>query len=121
MAWSLFKMLEKEGIETQLGSQPGRGCRDALYILRSLLQVRRKHTLPSWALFVDLEKAFDTLSRHELLFELLEIYGIPEDIIDVIQRLYKNVTLKLNSGSMKDVIPYSVRVKQGDAMEEYFS
>ena len=111
----LLKMLDKEGIETQLGSQPGRGCRDALYILRSLLQVRRKHNLPSWTLFVDLEKAFDTV-RHELLFKLLETYGIPEAMIDVIRRLYQNVTLKLSSGNAKDTIPYSVGVKQGDAM-----
>jgi hypothetical protein len=111
----LLKMLEREGIETQLGSQPGRGCRDALYILRSLLQTRRKHNLPSWALFVDLEKAFDTV-RHELLFDLLETYGIPEDMIDVIRRLYENVELKLSSGSAKSTIPYSVGVKQGDAM-----
>jgi hypothetical protein len=48
-----------------------------------------------WALFVDLEKAFDMV-RHKLLFKLLEIYGIPEDLINVIQRLYKNVMLKLN-------------------------
>jgi hypothetical protein len=109
-------MLGKEGIETQLGSQPpGRGCRDALFILRSLLQVRQKHNLPSWALFVDLEKAFNTV-RHELLFELLEIYGIPESMIDIIRRLYGNVTLKLSSGSTKNMIPYSVGVKQGNAM-----
>jgi hypothetical protein len=108
-------MLKIEGLEMQLGAQPGCGCRDALFILRSLLQVRRKHNLPSWALFVDLEKAFDTV-RHELLFKLLEIYGIPESMIDVIQRLYKNVTLKLSSGSVKDTISYSVGVKQGDAM-----
>jgi hypothetical protein len=57
-------MLEQEGIEMQLGSQPGRKCRDALYILRSLLQTRRKHNQPSWALFMDMEKAFDTV-RHE--------------------------------------------------------
>jgi hypothetical protein len=46
LSMRLLKMLKKEGIETQLDSQPGRGCRDALYILRSLLQVRRKHNLP---------------------------------------------------------------------------
>jgi hypothetical protein len=33
--------------------------------------------------------------RHELLSELLVIYGIPDGMIDVIWRLYKNVTLKL--------------------------
>jgi hypothetical protein len=53
----------------------------------------------------------------ELLFkQLLEIFGIPEDMINVIQRLYKNVTLKLNSGSAKESIPYSVGVRQGDVM-----
>jgi hypothetical protein len=109
------KILEKEGLESQLGSQPGRGCRDALIILRSLLQVRRAHNLPSWALFVDLVKAFDTV-RHEVLFNLLETYGIPKDMINVIQSLYENVTLKLSSGSVKDTIPYSVGVKQGGAM-----
>jgi hypothetical protein len=62
-----------------------------------------------------LEKAFDTV-RHELLFKLLEIYGIPEDMIKVIQRLYKKVMLKLKSGSAKDTILYSVGIKQGDAM-----
>jgi hypothetical protein len=109
-------MLKKEGINTQLGSQPGCGCRDTLYILRAFLQVRQKHNLPSWVLFVDLEKAFNTVRRHELLFKLLEIYKIPEDMIDVIRRLYKNIELKLNSGSAKDTSPYSVGVKQGDAM-----
>jgi hypothetical protein len=64
---------------------------------------------------MDLEKAFDTI-RHELLFELLEINGIPEDMIDVIRRLYENIELKLNSGSAKSTIPYSVGVKQGDVM-----
>jgi hypothetical protein len=56
---------------------------------------------------VDLGKAFNTV-RHELLFELLEIYGILEDMIDVIRRLYKNVELKLNSNSAESTIPYSV-------------
>jgi hypothetical protein len=64
---------------------------------------------------VDLEKAFDMV-RHELLFELLEIYGVPEAMTNVIQRLYKNVTLKLNSGNAKDTIPYSMGVRQGDVM-----
>jgi hypothetical protein len=37
-------------------------------------------------------------------------------MINVIRRLYENVELKLNSGSAKNKIPYSVGVKQGDAM-----
>jgi hypothetical protein len=55
-----------------------------------------------------------------LLFKILEICGIPEDMINIIQRLYKNMPLKLNRGSAKDMIPYSVGVKQGDAMAPVF-
>jgi hypothetical protein len=40
----LLKMIDKERTETQLGSQPGRGCRDALFILRSLHSKQDKST-----------------------------------------------------------------------------
>ena len=59
----LLDMLKEHGIEEQLGCQPLRGCRDALFIVRSDLQLRHKHMLPTWALFVDLVKAFDTIDR----------------------------------------------------------
>jgi hypothetical protein len=54
--------------------------------------------------------------RHELLFDLLETYGIPKGMINNIRRLYENVSLKLSSGSVKDMIQYLVGVKQGNAM-----
>jgi hypothetical protein len=66
----LLDMLKEHGIEEQLGCQPLRGCRDALFIVRSALQLRHKHMLPTWALFVDLVKAFDTIDR-ELMFQIL--------------------------------------------------
>jgi hypothetical protein len=59
----LLKMLKEHGIEEQLGCQPSHGCRDALFIVRSALQICHKHTLLTWALFVDLVKAFDTIDR----------------------------------------------------------
>jgi hypothetical protein len=36
-------------------------------------------------LFIDLEKAFDTM-QNTLLNQILETYGIPESLIKVIQR-----------------------------------
>eukprot|EP00978_Attheya_sp_CCMP212_P033500 scaffold135307_cov66-Attheya_sp.AAC.2 len=54
----LLKHLEKVGIEeTQYGCIPGRGCADALFTIR---QHDKKET---WAIFVDLVKAFDTADR----------------------------------------------------------
>ena len=63
----LIQVIQEYGVKTQFGSQPGLGCSDGLYTLRSVLTTRRYHNQPTWALFVDLVKAFDTVN-HELLF-----------------------------------------------------
>jgi hypothetical protein len=36
-------MLKEDGIKEQLGCQPERGCRDALFIVQSALQIRHNH------------------------------------------------------------------------------
>jgi exonuclease III len=107
--------IAKYGIQAQFGSQPFVGCRDAIYTLRSMLQLRRYHNLPTWALYVDLVKAFDT-ANHELLFKLLSKYGVPDHLVDVIRRLYHNTEIKIKVGKEERTIPYSVGVKQGDNM-----
>ena len=111
----LTRIIGKNGIEEQFGSQPGRGCREALFTIRQALQVRRYHNLPTWVLFVDLMKAFDTVN-HPLLMALLEKYGAPKKMVDVIKRLYTDSKLQLTIGKEKESIPYTVGVKQGDNM-----
>jgi exonuclease III len=107
--------IAKYGIQAQFGSQPLVGCRDAIYTLRSILQLRRYHNLPTWTLYVDLVKAFDT-ANHDLLFRLLSKYGVPHHLVDVIRRLYHDTEIKLKVGKEERIIPYSVGVKQGDNM-----
>ena len=80
-----------------------------------MLQMRRYHNLPTWALYVDLVKALDT-ANHELLFKLLSKFGVPDHLIDVIRRLYHNTEIKIKVGKEEQNIPYSVGVKQGDNM-----
>ena len=63
----LLKMLKEHGTKEHLGCQPKLGYRDALFIVRSALQIRHKHLQWTWVLFVDLVKAFDTIDQ-ELLF-----------------------------------------------------
>jgi hypothetical protein len=85
----LLLHLEKVGIETQYGCVPGKGCTDALYAIKTALQIRKQHGKDTWAVFVDLIKVFDT-ADHSLLFAILKKYGIPDSIITVIEKMYKD-------------------------------
>ena len=111
----LIQMIQEHGVKAQFGSQPGLGCSDGLYTLRSVLTTRRYHNQPTWALFVDLVKAFDTVN-HELLFKLLERYGVPKDVASVVKRMYEGMLVKLKVGKEERCIPYTVGVQQGDNM-----
>ena len=57
VAQRLGKLLHECGIEEQFGYQKGRGTIDAVYVLRTTLQLRKLHRMDSHVLFVDLIKA----------------------------------------------------------------
>jgi hypothetical protein len=76
----LTTLIEKYGLDEQFGYTSGKGTTDALFAIRTALQLRREHQLPTYALFVDLIKGFDT-ANHELLFALLLRFGAPEGLI----------------------------------------
>jgi hypothetical protein len=62
----LLKHLKSFGSKTQFGM---RGCQEAQHTLKKALLLRRQHGLETYALFVDLVKAFDTV-QHPLLFDI---------------------------------------------------
>jgi hypothetical protein len=71
--------------------------------------------LPTWALFVDLVKAFDTIDR-ELMFQILAKFGIPESMIYVIRRLYDENQIKLSMGTEMGCVKNTIGFNQGYAM-----
>ena len=51
------------GLEIQDGFSPGRGTRDASWSLRFVLHRRKEFGLGTWAAFLDLVKAYDSVDR----------------------------------------------------------
>ena len=76
---------------------------------------RRQHGLPTHVAFIDLVKAYDTAS-HELLLQVLEKYGAPPKLIDVVRRLYTDLKVVLKIGKLKTEILQGVGVRQGNNM-----
>jgi len=89
---------------------------EALHCLRSALTLRRHQSLKSYVLFIDLVKVFDSI-QHEVLYKMLFCkYGLPESLVDVINKLYNSSYIQLSLGKIMESVPYKTGVQQGDNM-----
>ena len=86
---------------------------DANFSVNLSLQTIREYGHSSYCVFVDLVKAYDTVNR-ELLWKILKKYGIPENVIIMLNKLYNNTTIFLNIDEVKTSFKATCGVKQGD-------
>jgi len=107
----------KEGLphEPQCGFRPERGCTDATFSLKQALRKRREHGLESWALFIDLVKAFDRVPR-ELLWEVLLRYGVPPKLVSLLRALHETVHVTFDVDGVVRSLLSIIGVKQGDLL-----
>jgi hypothetical protein len=83
----LARRLMKRFKELNPTSQFGHiGCQEAQHTIKRALLLRRQHGLESYAIFVDLVKAFDTV-HHNLLCQILSKYGLPPPLVQIIRKL----------------------------------
>ena len=108
-------LLAREGLEEQCGFSAGRGCADGSFALRMALQKRREHGLGTWALYVDLVKAFDTVDRGGMI-EILRKFGVPNHLCSLITSLHTGCTVKFKVGDTDIEIDSTIGVKQGDTI-----
>ncbi len=64
-------VLETDGLEGQNGFLRQRGCCDGIFSVKLALQRRHEHGLGTWAVFIDLVKAFDSVPRDGLYIALV--------------------------------------------------
>jgi len=105
--------LEKNGLQEQAGFMKGRGCSDATATLKMTLQNLRAANQDSFVLFVDIVKAFDSVNR-DMLWKILEKYGIPEKIIQTIKKMYTDIKIKISIEDAEFIFNSISGVKQGD-------
>ena len=110
-----FKLLNAHGTHFQFGRTPTFGCRDGLFVLKTMLTMRKNHNLRSYVAFVDLVKAYDT-TNHALMLDILEKYGAPPRFVSAIERTYKDLVVILTIDKEKAELPQMIGVCQGDNM-----
>jgi len=82
-------LIEKHLSDSQMGFRKGRGTRDAIFQLRSIVDRSMQVNKKVYACFVDYQKAFDRIN-HEKLLKIMKIAGIPDLERKLITSLYWN-------------------------------
>eukprot|EP00111_Clytia_hemisphaerica_P007051 TCONS_00020441-protein len=112
--------LDKNLRSNQNGFRPGRSTQSQILALRRLWieGVKARH-LPAVILFLDFRKAFDSIHRGKML-KVLAAYGIPNELINTIDILYKDTRAKVvSTDGETEYFNIVAGVLQGDTLAPY--
>ena len=99
--------------ESQCGFRAGRGTVDMIFGLRQVQEKSREHNKDLFMVFVDLTKAFDTVSR-STLWKVLSKLGVPCDMLKVICSFHDGMEAFVSAGGQNsETFPVSSGTKQG--------
>jgi len=97
----------------QAGFRPGRSCTDHINTVRIIIEQSNEWNSSLYLLFVDFERAFDSVKRNAIWKALCEI-GIPRKITQLIQEMYREAGNRvLHKGKQSDTYYNTRGVRQG--------
>ena len=104
--------------DSQFGFRDNRSTTDAIFLLHAIIQKVLSSNSRLWCIFIDYEKAFDTVNRDALWIKLMQS-GLTCKMINMIKSIYSNVQscVKLNSDiDMSDFFNVTLGLKQGEPL-----
>jgi hypothetical protein len=103
----------------QYGFQKGKSTTQPMFCLRILQEKMREHQRDLHMVFVDLEKAYDTVPR-ELIWYCLRKRGIAEEYVRVIQDMYHECEAAVvTTVGETETIQIDVGLHQGSALSPF--
>ena len=85
---------------------------DTIFVVKLVLQKHHEHNLGTWAVIIDLIKAFDSIP-HDRLCAVLEKFGMPPKFCIIIVALHEDLVVKATVGNVEVCVESTVGVKQG--------
>ena len=99
--------------ESQCGFRKERGTIDMIFAARQLQEKCQEQNADLYSTYVDLTKAFDTVSR-EGLWRIMAKYGCPRKFVTIIRQLHDGMCARVqDNGQTSEPFPVSNGVKQG--------
>ena len=107
-------VMEECGMEAQTGFRFLRGTIDGAFNVLMALRKRQEHGKETWACFIDLVKAFDSVPR-EALFNVLLRFGLPKHFVNIVLRLHTDAVMKFKISDLADDadVDSMIGVRQG--------
>ncbi|KAM0057343.1 putative RNA-directed DNA polymerase [Helianthus debilis subsp. tardiflorus] len=103
----------------QFGFMKGRSTTEAIHILRRLMEKYRAKKQDLHMVFIDLEKAYDTVPR-QLIWDSLEGRGLPGKYIDIIKDTYDRTETSVRAPvGDTNFFPVEVGLHQGSALSPF--
>ena len=107
---------EAESVEEQSGFCAGRSCIDNISTLRQLLEKRMARNLETHLVFVDLQKAYDSVPLVKLWPAMIES-GVSRILVRAVKALYTGMTSCIKVGSsLSEPFPVTKGLRQGCAI-----
>ena len=105
--------LDKRLRAEQAGFRQDRSGTDHIATLRIIIEQSIEWQSSLYLTFVDFEKAFDSLDR-ETIWKLMQHYGIPQKLINIIQHLYEDSSCQIiHNGKLTSPLAVKTGVRQG--------
>ncbi|BHF65787.1 hypothetical protein SprV_0200880000 [Sparganum proliferum] len=99
--------------ESQCGFRRHRGTTDMIFAARQLQEKCQEMRTHLYSTFVDLTKAFDTVSR-EGLWKIMRKFGCPERFIEMVRQLHDGMMARVtDNGAVSEAFAVTNGVKQG--------
>ena len=105
--------LDKKLLDEQAGFHQDRSCTDHIATMRIIIEQWLEWQSPLYSVFVDFQKAFDSIDR-EAIWKLIQHYGFPPKFVTIIQQLYENATCQvIHEGKLTEPFVVQTGVRQG--------